>query len=52
MKGSDLSKGMVLHWKGEHKPWSYAGYYSGKWFKYYLPPARRPPKMPAGSETA
>ena len=52
MKGSDLSKGKILHWKGEHKPWSYAGYYSGKWFKYYLPPARRPPKMPAGSETA
>ncbi len=52
MKGSDLSKGKILHWKGEHKPWSYAGYYSGKWFKYYLPPARRPPKMPAGNETA
>ena len=52
MKGSDLSKGMVLHWKGEHKPWSYAGYYSGKWFKYYLPPARRPPKIPAGDANA
>lgn len=50
LKGAELSKGMALHWKGEHKPWSWAGYYSGKWFKYYLPPARRPPGPRARSK--